>query len=329
MCIGAYISSVVSLGKILPMMGYSHFITPDWGGFGAATQSVLMVSLQTVAWVLIFVVNCVLSVLNGAIGAAAVLIPELRFLVALLVGGGMAALTGLLVGMPSLRLRGDYLAIVTLGFNEIIRVVVQNYEPFGAQTGLTSIPLQTNLFWTFGLAAVTVFVVYNLVNSTYGRGFLAVRDDETAAEAMGINTTRYKVLAFVIAAFFAGIAGGLYAHIYQFVTPEGFNFLKSVDIVVMVIVGGMGSIWGVIAAATLLTILPEALRELAHSKFVISSTQHFTTNLPQDQQDFILRRVQDFFGNRTIFFSIILIVVMIMRPQGLFGAGAIKKGAAK
>src|SRR5476651_1173771 len=134
------------------------------------------------------------------------------FAVALLAGGLAAALAGLLVGIPSLRLRGDYLAIVTLGFGQIIVVVFQNIEPLGGALGLNGIPPYTNVFWVLAFAALTVFTVGCLVRSTYGRGFLAVRDDEVAAAAIGLDTTRYKIVAFVVGAFFAGSAGGLYAH---------------------------------------------------------------------------------------------------------------------
>ena len=158
------------------------------------------------------------------IGGETSLPATLLFLVALIAGGLVAALAGLLVGVPSLRLKGDYLAIVTLGFGEIIRVIFQNIEPLGGARGLNGIPAYTNFFWTFGLAAVTVYVVASLVNSTYGRGFIAVHDDEIAAEAMGINTTRYKITAFVIGAFFAGIAGGLYAHFKHVHRPRRFRF---------------------------------------------------------------------------------------------------------
>ena len=222
------------------------------------------------------------------------------FVLALLGGGIGAALSGLIVGVPSLRLRGDYLAIVTLGFNEIIKGVIQNAEPLGAQRGLGGMEQHTNFFWTFAFAAITIYTVLNLVGSTYGRGFLAVRDDEIAAEAMGINTTKYKVLAFVLAAFFAGIAGGLYAHFKQFIHPEGFNFLRSVDIVVMVILGGMGNTAGVAVAAALLTILPEFLRAVARYEW-----------LPE-----WLRQVAE---NRMILYSLLLIILMLTRPQGLFG----------
>jgi len=227
------------------------------------------------------------------------------FLLALLMGGVIAALAGLIVGVPSLRLKGDYLAIVTLGFNEIIKGVIQNCDALGAQRGLGGMVQNTTFFWTFALAAVTVYVVVSLVDSTYGRGFLAVRDDEIAAEAMGINTTKYKVLAFVLGAFFAGIAGGLYAHFKQFIHPEGFNFMKSVDVVVMVILGGMGSTAGVCVAAALLTILPEVLRYVSRIEWL----PHW------------LQQVAE---NRMILYSLLLIILMLTRPQGLFGMKVLK-----
>ena len=241
-----------------------------------------------------------LTLSYGYVLGSSVLGTTAAFVSALLIGGVLAALAGLAVGVPSLRLRGDYLAIVTLGFNEIIKGVIQNAEPLGAQRGLGGMEQHTNFFWTFAFAAITIYTVLNLVGSTYGRGFLAVRDDEIAAEAMGINTTKYKVLAFVLAAFFAGIAGGLYAHFKQFIHPEGFNFLRSVDIVVMVILGGMGNTAGVVVAATLLTILPEFLRAVARYEW-----------LPE-----WLRHVAE---NRMILYSLLLIILMLTRPQGLFG----------
>ena len=135
--------------------------------------------------------------------------------------------------------------------------------PSAARAASRSPPGTPTSFGCTPWRRITIYVVVNLVNSTYGRGFLTVRDDEIAAEAMGINTTKYKVLAFILGAFFAGIAGGLYAHFKQFINPEGFDFLQSVDIVTMVILGGMGSTAGVVIAAVLLTILPECLRALS------------------------------------------------------------------
>lgn len=208
------------------------------------------------------------------------------FLAALIVGGLSAACAGLLVGVPSLRLKGDYLALVTLGFGEIIRVVFQNFEPLGGALGLNGIPAYTSIFWVIAFGALSVFVVTCLVNSTYGRGFLATHDDEIASEAVGLNTTRYKIVAFVIGAFFAGIAGGLYGHFKMTISPTGFDFTKSIEIVVMVILGGMGNTVGVILAAILLTLLPELLRPIAEYRMVI--------------------------------YSFVLIVLMLVRPQGLF-----------
>jgi len=182
----------------------------------------------------------------------------LLFLGALLVGGLAAAFTGLLVGVPSLRLKGDYLALVTLGFGEIIRVIFQNVEFLGGALGLNGIAPYTTIGWVLSVVAITIFVVTCLVHSTYGRGFLATHDDEIASEAVGLNTTRYKIVAFVIGAFFAGIAGGLYGHFKLTITPTGFDFTKSIEIVVMVILGGMGNTVGVILAAILLTLLPRA-----------------------------------------------------------------------
>ena len=226
------------------------------------------------------------------------------FTFALLMGGGAAAVAGLLVGIPTLRLRGDYLAIVTLGLGEIIRVILQNMEAVGGARGLSVSHGWTNLFWTFSLAAVTVYVVAGLVNSTYGRGFIAVRDDEVAAEAMGINSTKYKVTAFAVGAFFAGIAGGLYAHSTQFLTPNGFGFMQSIAFVVMVILGGMGNTIGVILAAILLTLLPEALRKVAG----IEHLPGLTTYRPLGWVT----------NTRMIIYSLLLIILMLTRPQGLF-----------
>lgn len=227
------------------------------------------------------------------------------FLFALIVGGLVAAFAGVFVGAPSLRLKGDYLAIVTLGFGQIIAVIFRNIEPLGGALGLNGIPAYTNLFWSFGVAAVTVYVITTMVNSTYGRGFLATHDDEVAAESMGINTTRYKIVAFVIGAFFAGVAGGLFGHFNLTISPKGFDFNRSIEIVVMVIVGGMGRTGGVILAAVLLTLLPEGLRALAE----VSPS---------------LRWIGE---ARPLLYSILLIALMLARPQGLFTFGKKKAGA--
>ena len=258
-----------------------NLVNGHTGQFSLGHAGFMSVGAYLSAGVTMFVGPRLLGEDGGALWAQNVL-----FFAALLAGGFCAAFAGLLVGIPSLRLRGDYLAIVTLGFGEIIRVIFQNIEPLGGALGLNGIPNYTTVAWTMSFAALTVFVVGCLVNSTYGRGFLATHDDEIAAEAMGLNTTRYKIVAFVIGAFFAGIAGGLYGHFKMSITASGFDFTKSIEIVVMVILGGMGNTLGVILAATLLTLLPEVLRPIAEY--------------------------------RMIFYSFLLIVLMLARPQGLF-----------
>ncbi len=235
-----------------------------------------------------------------ALGGTNVFSVAVLFIGALVLGGLAAAFAGLLVGVPSLRLKGDYLAIVTLGFGEIIRVLIQNADAVGAASGYGGITGYTTLFWTYAVAALTIYVIVSLIDSTYGRGFLTVRDDEIAAEAMGINTTRYKVVAFVLGAFIAGVAGGLYAHSYTYINPSNFDFQLSIQIVIMVILGGMGSTAGVACAAVLLTVLLEYLRTVANYEF-----------LPE-----VIRTLAK---NRMIIFSLVLIALMLTRPQGLFG----------
>jgi branched-chain amino acid transport system permease protein len=226
------------------------------------------------------------------------------FPLALIAGGLLAAVAGLVVGIPTLRLRGDYLAILTLGFGEIIVVVLQNMDAVGGATGYSVAHACTNFFWAFGIAAVAIYIIVALVHSTYGRGFIAVQDDEIAAAAVGINPVKYKVTAFVIGAFFAGVAGGLYAHSKIYLTPNGFGYMKSIEIVVMVILGGMGNTPGVVLAAILLTLLPEGLRSLQD----IEHVPGFATEFPLS-----------WIGNtRMIIYSLLLVVLMLTRPKGLF-----------
>ena len=217
---------------------------------------------------------------------------QLLFAVATVAGGVAAAIAGLVVGIPSLRLRGDYLAIVTLGFGEIIRVLIENTEAIGGATGMVGIPRMSSLGWVLFWAGAVVVVSMRLLGSTHGRALLAVREDEIAAEAMGVDTTGYKVRAFAISAFFAGVAGSLLGHYLQILTPRDFTFVRSIEIVAMVVLGGIGSVSGALVAAVLLTILPEALRPL-----------------------------QDWTGVdfRMVIYSGLLVALMLLRPQGLFG----------
>jgi branched-chain amino acid transport system permease protein len=203
------------------------------------------------------------------------------FLVSLLAGGVVAALCGYVVGLPSLRLKGDYLAIVTLGFGEIVRVLIQSQTEdalydvatiqqtpwwqlpkyLGGPVGFSGLPFYSSLFWVYLFCGVTLLTAYRIKESTFGRALLSIREDEVASESMGVNVTRFKIRAFVISAFFAGIAGGLYAHTVGVQLNAGeLGFVKSFDIIIMVVLGGLGSISGAAIAAVILTVLPELLR---------------------------------------------------------------------
>ncbi|MED0758992.1 branched-chain amino acid ABC transporter permease [Aneurinibacillus thermoaerophilus] len=211
---------------------------------------------------------------------------ELPFSVALIAGGIVAAIAGLVVGIPSLRLKGDYLAIATLGFGEIIRITFLNIDYVGGASGM-QVSHMTDWTTLFVCLLITIIVIINFTNSTHGRACISVREDEIAADAMGVNTTYYKVIAFVLGSFFAGIAGGLYAHNFYIIQPTNFGFLKSFDILIFVVLGGLGSMSGAVISAILLTIVSTFL--------------------------------QDYPETRMIIYSLVLIIVMIYRPQGLMG----------
>ncbi len=208
-------------------------------------------------------------------------------ILALLLGAVVAALLGIIIGLPTLRLKGDYLAIATLGMGEIIRVVLLNLEITKGARGLTAIPRSTSIYLVELVAFITVIFTVNLMRSTHGRALLSIREDEIASEAMGINTTFYKVFAFATGAFFAGLAGGLFAHLMGYIAPKNFEFMRSIEILVMVVLGGLGSITGSIVATIILTILPEALRSFSQYRMVL--------------------------------YSGLLIIMMLFRPQGLMG----------
>jgi branched-chain amino acid transport system permease protein len=232
---------------------------------------------------------------------------DLLFVAGCVAGALIAAAAGYVVGLPSLRLRGDYLAIVTLGFGEILRVKLQRTgdvlstpeevrgasvgtlaTSLGGSLGFSGIPYYTDLFWVYAFVALTLTVALRLKFSSYGRAFLSIRENEIAAEAVGINTTRLKVRAFVLAAAFAGIAGGLFAHeVGTSLNPRELGFQKSFDIVIMVVLGGMGSVSGAVLAAIVLTLLPEALRGFSEFRMPI--------------------------------YALALILMMILRPQGILG----------
>lgn len=242
-----------------------------------------------------YLANTLESPSLAAVPGPAAIRQAVALLLLLAAGGGVAALGGLLVGLPSLRLRGDYLAILTLGFGEIVRVTIQNLNAVGASRGYQlsatrAVPSTDALFfWAAALAVVSVLVSRNLVLSGPGRAFLAVREDEIAAESVGVNTYRAKVLAFVLAAVFAGMAGvinGLYNG-YADPTIQTIGFMRSFEVVVMVVLGGLGSITGAVIAATVLTILPEGLRGFSEYRMVV--------------------------------YALVLIILMLVRPRGILG----------
>ncbi|SMB95544.1 amino acid/amide ABC transporter membrane protein 2, HAAT family [Thermanaeromonas toyohensis ToBE] len=217
------------------------------------------------------------------------------FLLALLAGVLMAGFIAFLLGIPILRLRSDYLGIATLGFGVIVRVAMENsnklYPPLGGATGMTGIPQVANFDWIFWFAAGTLVLVCNLVTSSYGRAWLSIREDEIAADALGIDTTRYKILAFVLGCALAGLAGGLYAYRYPYLHPSSFDFLKSFDFLLIVVLGGLGSISGTVVTAIAWVFLLEGLRIVLGQAFV---------------------------DWRGIIYALILIVTILLRPQGLF-----------
>jgi branched-chain amino acid transport system permease protein len=208
-------------------------------------------------------------------------------------GGLVAAIFGLIIGIPALRLKGDYLAIITLGFGEIIRVVLLNIDSvlgfkltYGAAS-LKNIPKTTNFINTYIVVIITCFVIHTMMKSRHGRAILSIRENEIAAESCGIKTTYYKTLGFVVSAFFAGVAGSLLAGNLGLLNPQSFGFMKSIEILVMVVLGGMGSMAGSVISATVLTALPEVLRAFDTYRMVV--------------------------------YSLLLIIVMIFKPSGLMG----------
>jgi branched-chain amino acid transport system permease protein len=209
------------------------------------------------------------------------------FVLAIIGGAMAAAVLGFAIGLPTLRLTGDYLAIATLGLGEIIRICILNIEYIGGASGFMGIPRYTNFTWVFFMTVFTIFFIKNFVNSTHGRACISIRENEIAAEAMGIDTTKYKVMAFTIGAGFAGIAGALFAHYFYIAHPSSFTFMKSFDVLTMVVLGGLGSITGSVTGAVLLTFVSAYLAPYPEWRMVI--------------------------------YALVMITLMIYRPQGIFG----------
>ncbi|PKP57818.1 branched-chain amino acid ABC transporter permease [Candidatus Atribacteria bacterium HGW-Atribacteria-1] len=227
---------------------------------------------------------------------------QIPFIFSLIIAGLVSAGVGFLVGAPCLRLKGDYLAIVTFGFSEIIRVLFCNLQSItNGPLGLKGLPSYTNLWWTWGIAIVTIWFIKNLINSSYGRALKSIREDEVAAEAMGVNLFYHKVLSFVVGAFFAGIAGALLGSLVMTIDPNLFSFFMTFQIIIIVVVGGLGSITGTVIVGAAFAILMEVLRS------VESPMSFFGLNIPGIP------------GMRMLIFSILLMIVVLFFHQGLMG----------
>ncbi|MEG0309621.1 MAG: branched-chain amino acid ABC transporter permease [Eubacterium sp.] len=211
----------------------------------------------------------------------------LVLIIASIVGGIVAGIIGVAIGTPSLRLRGDYLGIVTIGFAEIIRVFFVNFTPTGGAQGLKGIPRLASLGYVYWIMIVIIVLIFTLGRSKFGRAILSIREDEIASEAAGIPTTKYKVLAFTISSFFAGVGGSLYAHYQGYLDPNKFQFMFSIEMFVIVVLGGLGSLTGSIISAIVLTVLPELLRQFSEYRLLV--------------------------------YSLALVIMMIFRPQGMLG----------
>ena len=221
---------------------------------------------------------------------------QAAFFVALLAGGFAAAAVAYLIGLPTLRLTSDYLGIATLGFGIIMKVIFDNADSFlpelGGARGMTGITKMTTVPWVVFFLLASLFIVRNTIHSSYGRAIISIREDEIAAETMGIDTFRYKMVGFVTGCAFAGVAGGLYAHLYAFLHPSNFDFFKSIDILVIVVIGGLGNMSGTLVASFGWIFLLEGLRVVLPPGYV---------------------------ELRWVLIPILLIVTMLLRPQGLFG----------
>ena len=296
-----YYAEIINLTGISIILAVSlNLITGYTGQFSIGHAGFMAVGAYASVFMTVYYSEGLEQWLTSLVGAT--LAQSLVFLLVIIFGALVEAVAGLIVGIPSLRLRGDYLAIVTLGFAEIIRIIILNIDRVGGATGFRGrvppwdgrliIPQYANFIWIGGFAVLTIIIVYNIVNSDTGRALISIREDELAAEAMGVNTTRYKVMSFVISSSFAGIAGALFGHFRQFLHTNDFQFIRSIEIIIMIVLGGMGSITGAVLGAIVITILPELLRQLPG----------------------------DLYSYRLVIYSALLIVIMLTRPQGVMGA---------
>lgn len=234
------------------------------------------------------------------------------FPLAVLAGGLAAAVLGLIVAVPSFRVRGDYLAIITLAFLMIVKSVIENIDYIGGPRGIPGIKRLTTLPWVFFWVVVSVWAVRNFVYSKLGRGVLAIREDEIASELMSVNTRRTKFLAFMVSSFFAGIAGGLFAHLLQFISPRVFDIIKTTDVLIMVYLGGIASIGGSILGATVYTVLLELLRPST----VVALLAWLPAVMLDPLNEHFIRHLGVW---RMVIMPLALVLVMIFWPRGMMG----------
>lgn len=263
MYVGINVILTLSLNLVNGYMGEFSVGHAGFMAIGAYVASLLTVAVFPTAW------------------------GPLIFPLVLVIGGLAAALAGLVIAFPSFRTRGDYLAIVTLAFNMIVKSVLENIDAVGGPRGYLGMARLTDLTWVVFWVLITLLVLRNFIYSNFGRGVLAIREDELAANLVGVNTPRLKIYAFCLSAFFAGVAGGLYAHLLQFINPRSFSILKSTDMLVMVYLGGVGSLTGSVLGAALYTLLMEVLRPLELWRWVLG--------------------------------PLLLVLLMIFRPTGIMG----------
>jgi len=279
-----YFSELFILASINAILAVSlNLVNGLSGQFSLGQAGFMAVGAYTAASVNVFLLP---SLHTGRAG------DQLALVLSLICAAAASGFVGYLVGLPTLRLRGDYLAIATLGVGEIIRVIILNIDKVGGARGFFGIPSTTSAFLVTFILLACVLATHRFVHSSQGRALLALRENEIAAEAMGVDTTAYKVLAFVASSAVAGVAGGLFAHYLSYINPSSFGFSKSVEIVIMVVLGGMGSVSGSVLAAFVLTLLPEALRPLQALTHV---------------------------DLRMVIYALLLILMMILRPKGIFG----------
>lgn len=297
-----YVLRILNLGAIYTTLGVSlNLIFGFTGQFSLGHAGFMAIGAYTTSLMIMPSIYKEMSfIIEPLVWPLSVM--QLPFIVALLLGGILAAIAAIIIGFPVLRLKGDYLGIATLGFAEIIRVVANNIPQItNGALGIRGIPQYSNLWWTVGFAVFTIFVIKRLIASSYGRALMSIRENEIAAEAIGVNLTYHKVMSFTISAFFAGVGGGLLASLLTTIDPRAFMFVMTFNVLIVVVIGGMGSITGTVIAAFLFNFAIEYLRPI-ESGFNLGPIA-----------------VPEVPGLRMVTFSLALLIIIIYKQNGLMG----------